>query len=157
MHRRVFHSMVFYGFLGAFVSTVAAAFMQEVLGYLPPYPLLSIPVVAGSAGGAAMLVGAVGLLLLKRTANVNNVVPSTQTRDTALLVSLVAVNATGFAVLLLRETMLMGFVLAVHLGVVAALFLAFPYGKFAHAMYRSLALLRDRSEARREELGTQDR
>ena len=32
--------------------------------------------------------------------------------------------------------------LAVHLGVVMALFLTLPYGKFAHAVYRCAALLK---------------
>jgi len=32
--------------------------------------------------------------------------------------------------------------LAIHLGVVMALFLTLPYGKFAHGIYRSAALLK---------------
>jgi len=36
----------------------------------------------------------------------------------------------------------MGLLLALHLGVVMALFLTLPYGKFAHAVYRCAALLK---------------
>jgi len=36
----------------------------------------------------------------------------------------------------------MGLLLAVHLGVVMALFLTLPYGKFAHGIYRCAALLK---------------
>ncbi len=36
----------------------------------------------------------------------------------------------------------MGLLLAVHLGVVMALFLTLPYGKFAHGVFRSAALLK---------------
>jgi citrate/tricarballylate utilization protein len=36
----------------------------------------------------------------------------------------------------------MGLLLAVHLGTVLALFLTLPYGKFAHAVYRTAALLK---------------
>jgi citrate/tricarballylate utilization protein len=43
----------------------------------------------------------------------------------------------------------MGLLLDVHLGLVAALFVTLPYGKFPHAVYRLLALVRDRSERAR--------
>ena len=36
----------------------------------------------------------------------------------------------------------MGILLVVHLGVVLALFLTLPYGKFVHGLYRLLALIR---------------
>jgi citrate/tricarballylate utilization protein len=36
----------------------------------------------------------------------------------------------------------MSLLLALHLGVVMALFLTLPYGKFAHGIYRSAALLK---------------
>ncbi|MCZ6507806.1 MAG: tricarballylate utilization protein TcuB, partial [Acidobacteria bacterium] len=52
----------------------------------------------------------------------------------------------------LRDTAAMGLLLAVHLGVVASLFLTLPYGKFAHVVYRYAALLRstiERSETAR--------
>ncbi|MBC8443911.1 MAG: hypothetical protein H8D81_02225 [Deltaproteobacteria bacterium] len=40
----------------------------------------------------------------------------------------------------------MGFLLAVHLGTVAGLFIAMPYGKFVHAVYRHAALVRNAGE-----------
>mgnify|MGYP001756773412 FL=1 len=39
-------------------------------------------------------------------------------------------------------------VLCLHLGAVMALFLTLPYGKFAHAVYRTAALLRHAIEKR---------
>ena len=36
----------------------------------------------------------------------------------------------------------MGLVLAIHLGVVFALFATMPYGKFVHGLYRYAALVR---------------
>jgi citrate/tricarballylate utilization protein len=55
---------------------------------------------------------------------------------------------TGMALLLLRETSAMGPLLALHLGVVFALFLTLPYGKFVHGLYRFLALVRYARERR---------
>ena len=43
----------------------------------------------------------------------------------------------------------MALLLAVHLGVVMALFLTLPYGKFAHGVYRCAALLKWAIEKRR--------
>ena len=62
--------------------------------------------------------------------------------DVGFLVLLLLVSATGLALLFLRETRAMGVLLAVHLGVVLALFLTLPYGKFAHGVFRSAALLK---------------
>jgi citrate/tricarballylate utilization protein len=42
----------------------------------------------------------------------------------------------------------MPLLLAVHLGCVLAFFLTMPYGKFAHAVYRSAALLAWAAERR---------
>jgi citrate/tricarballylate utilization protein len=42
----------------------------------------------------------------------------------------------------------MGLMLALHLGLVLALFVAAPYSKMVHGMYRSLALLRNAREKR---------
>lgn len=43
----------------------------------------------------------------------------------------------------------MAILLAIHLGVVMALFLTIPYGKFAHGFYRCAALLKWAIEKRR--------
>jgi len=44
----------------------------------------------------------------------------------------------------------MAALLVVHLGIVLALFVTLPYGKFVHGFYRLLALARDAAEAGRE-------
>jgi citrate/tricarballylate utilization protein len=42
----------------------------------------------------------------------------------------------------------MGVLLGAHLGMVMALFITLPYGKFAHAIYRFAALIRNAYEKR---------
>ena len=68
--------------------------------------------------------------------------------DYAFLWLLVVTSATGLLLLALRDTDAMGAVLAVHLGVVALLFLTLPYGKFAHVAYRYAALVKNAREQR---------
>jgi len=51
--------------------------------------------------------------------------------------------------LALRDTGAMATLLAIHLGIVMALFLTLPYGKFAHGIYRCAALLKHHIEKRR--------
>ena len=64
------------------------------------------------------------------------------------IVLLFVVSLTGLALLAWRDTQAMALLLAVHLGVVMALFLTLPYGKFAHGLYRSAALLKWAAEKR---------
>ena len=62
--------------------------------------------------------------------------------DRAFIVLLFLTSLTGLVLLVWRETGLMPLLLAIHLGIVMALFLTLPYGKFAHGIYRSAALLK---------------
>jgi citrate/tricarballylate utilization protein len=62
--------------------------------------------------------------------------------DVGFLVLLFLTSLTGLLLLLFRETAAMGLLLAAHLGAVLGMFLTMPFGKFAHAVYRSAALVR---------------
>jgi citrate/tricarballylate utilization protein len=62
--------------------------------------------------------------------------------DRGFIALLLMTSASGLALLMLRDTSMMALLLAVHLGIVMALFLTLPYGKFAHGIYRSAALLK---------------
>jgi citrate/tricarballylate utilization protein len=62
--------------------------------------------------------------------------------DRGFIALLLLSSASGIALLAWRDTGAMALLLALHLGVVMALFLTLPYGKFAHGIYRSAALLR---------------
>ncbi|MNH43830.1 hypothetical protein D3C79_1058300 [compost metagenome] len=69
--------------------------------------------------------------------------------DRAFILLLLLVSTTGMALLALRDTGVMAILLAVHLGTVMALFVTLPYGKFAHGLFRSAALLKFAIEKRR--------
>ncbi len=144
--RRLMHSLAFYGFFSAFAATVLAAIMQDVFDVMPPYPLLSGPVVLGSAGGIGMIVGSSVLIAMKWTSDVRPAVARMLSWDYAFLVALDLVSITGMLLLALRETSLLGPLMSVHLGTVAAFFVTMPYGKFVHLVYRSSALVQHRLE-----------
>jgi citrate/tricarballylate utilization protein len=50
--------------------------------------------------------------------------------------------------LVLRETAAMPLLLVLHLATVLGLYIAAPYGKFAHFVYRYAALVQNRLESR---------
>ncbi|HOZ65684.1 MAG TPA: tricarballylate utilization protein TcuB, partial [Burkholderiaceae bacterium] len=62
--------------------------------------------------------------------------------DRAFIALLFFTSLTGLALMTWRDTTAMALMLALHLGVVMALFATLPYGKFAHGVFRSAALLK---------------
>ena len=149
MVRRWLHHCVFYGFLLCFASTTIAAIYDHFLHRGAPYPFWSWPVMLGTVGGLALLVGTGGLLYLKWQMDT---VPATARAfgmDVGFLALLFFASLTGLLLLILRETPAMGTLLAAHLGVVAGLFITMPYGKFVHAVYRYAALVRNAVEQSR--------
>jgi len=144
--RRRLHHFMFYGFMLCFASTTLAWICDHFLGAPAPYPFLHPVVLLGTAGGIGMMIGTGGLLWLKYVADQAPMARRLLGAEVALLLLLFLVAATGLLLLALRETPAMALMLAVHLGLVLALFLMLPYSKFVHGLYRSLALLRDRRE-----------
>jgi citrate/tricarballylate utilization protein len=155
--RKWFHHLVFWGFLAAFASTTSAFIAQEILGILPPYPYLSIPVVLGTVGGVAMIVGSFGFLRLKERADPEPAYPPAQAFDRRFLFVLIALNATGLVLLAFRGTPAMGLLLDAHLALVFAFLITAPYGKLVHGVYRYAALVLDRVEARAEAREAEER
>lgn len=145
--RLVLHMLVFYGFVSAFAATIAAAILQDVLDQLPPYPILSVPVILGTLGGIAMIIGASGLLYLKWRSDRQPADPRSVALDWLFLLSLDIVSVTGMLLLILRDSPAMGTLLVVHLATVLALYISAPYGKFAHFVYRYVALLQNQRES----------
>ncbi|MEO6409439.1 MAG: tricarballylate utilization 4Fe-4S protein TcuB [Burkholderiaceae bacterium] len=140
--RRRFHHLTFYGFALCFASTCVATLYHYALGWPAPYPVASLPVVLGSVGGIGLLIGPAGLLWLNLRRHPQHVLAEQRPMDLGFIALLFATSATGLALLLMRDGAAMALLLAVHLGVVLALFATLPYGKFAHGFYRCAALLK---------------
>ncbi|WP_174908795.1 tricarballylate utilization 4Fe-4S protein TcuB [Burkholderia diffusa] len=146
--RRRFHHLTFYGFMLCFAATAVATLYHYAFGLEAPYPFLSVPVLLGTAGGIGLIAGAAGLLWL----NLKRVPERGDTRqrpmDRGFIALLLLTSASGLALLALRTTSAMPSLLAIHLGIVMALFATLPYGKFAHGIFRSAALLKSSIEKR---------
>jgi citrate/tricarballylate utilization protein len=152
--RRYFHHALFYGFLLCFASTCTAAVYEHIWGWISPYPFFSLPVLLGSVGGIAMLVGIAGLIQIKVTADQAPASKLLLDIDYSFLVLLFVAAGTGLLLLALRGTAEMGALLAVHLGVIVSLFLLLPFCKFVHGIYRAAALLRYAAERPRRAKNT---
>ncbi len=146
--RKHYHHATFYGFLLCFASTTVATLYHYLLGREAPYAWWDLPVVLGTLGGIGLVVGPIGLIAAKFKRAPELLDESRFGMDLAFIVMLLLTSITGLALLLLRATPAMGITLAVHLGVVFALFLTLPYGKFVHGLYRFLALVQYARESK---------
>ncbi len=140
--RRRFHHLMAYGFLLCFASTATATVYHHGLGWLAPYSFLSVPVQLGTAGGLGLVAGTAGLFWMKLSGDREPRSPKLLGADAGLLLLLMLAGVSGLLLLAVRATGAMGVVLAVHLGLILALFLTMPYSKFVHALYRTGALVR---------------
>lgn len=146
--RRHAHHATFYGFVLCFAATSVATVYHYAFGRIAPYAWWDLPVVLGTLGGIGLIVGPIGLLRAKFERGEVLVYRGSRGMDVAFLWMLMATSITGLALLVARATPAMGVLLAVHLGVVLALFLTMPYGKFVHGVYRFAALVRHALEQR---------
>lgn len=142
LRRRRFHHLTFYGFMLCFASTSVATLYHYVFGWQAPYPYLSLPVILGTLGGIGLLIGPAGLLWLNMRRAPLHGDPDQKAMDRGFIALLFLTSLTGLALMVWRDTGAMALLLAIHLGVVMALFLTLPYGKFAHGFYRCAALLK---------------
>ncbi|WP_375739047.1 tricarballylate utilization 4Fe-4S protein TcuB [Pseudomonas boanensis] len=149
--RRRFHHLTFYGFMLCFAATGVATGYHYLLGKVAPYSVLSLPVVLGTLGGVGLLIGPAGLLVLNYRRDPLQGDITQQPMDRGFIVLLLLVSLTGLALLVGRDSPAMAILLAIHLGSVMAFFLTLPYGKFAHGIFRSAALLKFAIEKRQSE------
>jgi citrate/tricarballylate utilization protein len=146
--RRLLHYTVAAGFGLCIVSTVSAGVLQDILRHQPPYALWSVPVVSGTVGGVALVVGCCGLASLKRSMSGGYSAHGITVKDYGLLFALAFLAVTGLATLIARDSPAFGIVFLIHLTAVIVSFVAAPYSKFIHVIFRSLAVIGNVAEDR---------
>lgn len=140
--RRVFHHFTFYGFLLCFAATGVATLDHYLWGWVAPYDLPSLPKLLGGLGGVSLLIGTAGLFRLNLRRHPQHGDAAQRPMDRGFIALLFFTALTGLGLWWARGGAAMPALLALHLGFVMALFLTLPYGKFAHGIFRSAALLK---------------
>lgn len=148
LSRRRAHHLTFYGFMLCFAATSLATVYHYAFGWIAPYDLPSLPKVLGAIGGVSLLFGTAGLFKLNLQRHPMHGDAKQKPMDLGFIALLFFTSLSGLALWLGRGSAALPTLLAVHLGVVMALFATLPYGKFAHGIFRTAALLRYAVEKR---------
>ena len=154
--RRWGHFLVMWGFIGAAITSgfaVVYLYRETVffswlnLQYAYPVPITHWVKLLGNFSAVILVIGGI-LLFVNRMATGDKLVGATHAFDRFFLWVVLAVIGTGVFTEIFRFMAidpLVGFaVYIVHLGVVLCLFLTLPYSKFAHILYRTLAMTHER-------------
>ncbi len=148
LSRRRAHHLTFYGFMLCFAATSLATVYHYAFGWMAPYDLPSLPKVLGAVGGVSLLLGTAGLFKLNLQRHPMHGDAAQKPMDLGFIALLFFTSLSGLALWLGRGSVALPALLAIHLGVVMALFATLPYGKFAHGIFRTAALLRYAVEKR---------
>jgi citrate/tricarballylate utilization protein len=146
--RKRMHHLTFYGFMLCFAATSVATVYHYVLGWPAPYDFTSLPKILGTVGGISLALGTLGLWRLNLARDPNHGDVKQRPMDRGFIALLFLISVTGLALMLAKNSVAMPSLLALHLGLVMALFLTLPYGKFAHGIFRTASLLRFAVEKR---------
>jgi citrate/tricarballylate utilization protein len=146
--RKRTHHLTFYGFMLCFAATSVATLYHYAFGWQAPYDFTSLPKILGTVGGISLALGTLGLWRLNLARDPNHGDVKQRPMDRGFIALLFLISVTGLALMLSRNTVAMPSLLALHLGLVMALFLTLPYGKFAHGIFRMASLLRFSVEKR---------
>ena len=143
--RKLGHLTLLWGFVGAAVTSgllIVGMYIQHLpmpLALNHPYKIL------GNVSAGLLIVGAA--ILLGNRLGDRTSAGTSSAFDTFFLSLVVLVIATGMVVELSRLAHAPAVALStyiLHLGFVMSLFLTFPYSKFAHMLYRTLAMVHAR-------------
>jgi quinone-modifying oxidoreductase subunit QmoC len=151
------HFLLMWGFVGAAVTSGFAVlylykdtvFLSWLhLGYSYPVPLDHWVKWLGNFSAVLLVLGGILLYANRLSPTTDRLVGATTGFDRFFLYTVLGVVATGVLTETFRfvavPTVLAAVVYVVHLGIVLTLFLTFPYSKFAHLVYRSLAMVHER-------------
>ena len=156
--RRRFHHLTFYGFALCFAATSVATVYHYGFGWVAPYDWTSVPKVLGTLGGIGLVIGPAGLWWLKQRRHPQHGDAAQKPMDLGFIALLFLVGSSGLALAVTKGTAALPLLLCLHLGAVMAFFATMPYGKFAHGIYRSAALLKwaiERRQPTRLRLGSE--
>ncbi len=148
--RQIGHFLLFWGFIGALITTTLVVIALYGFGTELPLPQLHPFKILGNISAVLLVVGAVWLLLNRLTNE--GAAGTSRAFDNFFLALIVMLVFTGVAVELGRYIFPVPLALALyvlHLGTILSLFLTFPFSKFAHALYRTLAMAHERLTAQR--------
>jgi citrate/tricarballylate utilization protein len=147
--RRRAHHLTFYGFMLCFAATALGTLYHYAFGWVAPYAYTAGPKLLGIAGGLMLAAGSAWLWRLHARRHPLQGDPAQKPMDRGFIALLFGAAVSGLALTAWRDGPALALLLSLHLGVVMALFATLPYGKFAHGIYRSAALLKWAIEKRR--------
>jgi citrate/tricarballylate utilization protein len=156
LSRKRFHHLTFYGFLLCFASTSVATLYHYIFGWEAPYGYTSLPKLFGISGGIFLVIGTIGLFVLNVRRHPLQQDLGQRPMDRGFIALLFLTGASGLGLMMARGTSALPLALCLHLGCVIAFFATMPYGKFAHGIFRSAALLKwsiERRQPSRLQLG----
>jgi quinone-modifying oxidoreductase subunit QmoC len=138
--RATAHLMVFYSFIGLFIVTGIFFIVLDVFHIPGPYRQINPVKWLANVSGIVLVIGSV-LMIRNRLAKTDQV---SAYKDWLLLGLVLGVGLTGLlteAIRLAGGAFFSYFFYFVHLTLVFILFISLPYSKFAHIVYRSLAMV----------------
>ncbi len=143
------HLVLVLGFLGALATTTLLGVAMDVFEVRTPLPQVSPIKLLGNASAVLLVVG---FALLAANRARSPAAGRTQPFDAFFLTLVAIVVLSGVGAETARIFLPPAAALALyvlHLGSVLSLFLTFPYSKFAHALYRTLAMAHARLASER--------
>jgi quinone-modifying oxidoreductase subunit QmoC len=136
------HFGIFYGFIGLLIVTAWAIIVLYITKGPYPFNFLNPMKLFGNISGLA-LIGGCCIILYNRTVNKDDTGKSTNF-DWTFVIVLLSVAITGFITQFLRfgQVQAVGYaVYFIHLVCVFFLLVYLPYSKFAHVLYRTVAMI----------------
>jgi quinone-modifying oxidoreductase subunit QmoC len=143
--RKTGHLIFMWGFIGAAITT--ALIIVAMYGFKTPLPLPLEHWMKWIGNASAVLLVLGGIILLLNRMRGGTSVGTSTAYDNFFLFVAVMVGFTGIGTEAARIYLEPGtaiWVYVAHLTFILTLFITFPYSKFAHVVYRTLAMIHDR-------------